>query len=67
MCFKKWLVSNFKNEHGPIGDLARDVKDDKDFPARAKRRQTIEEYLESCGACYGCMNAFDKAWSLYAE
>lgn len=35
MCFKKWLVSNFKNERGPIGDLARDVKDDKDFPARA--------------------------------
>lgn len=45
MCFKKWLVSNFKNERGTIGDLARDVKDDKDFPARAKRRQTIEEYL----------------------
>lgn len=38
MCFKKWLVSNFKNERGPIGDLARDVKDDKGFPARAKRR-----------------------------
>ena len=67
MCFKKWLVSNFKNERGPIGDLARDVKDDKDFPARAKRHQTIADYLESCGACYGCMNAFEKAWSLYAE
>lgn len=67
MCFKKWLVSNFKNERSPIGDLARDVKADKDFPARAKRYKTIAAYLDFCGACDGCLEAFEKAWSLYAE
>lgn len=58
MCFKKWLVSNFKNERGPIGDLARDVKDDKDFPARAQASpdyRRISGKLRSLLWLYECL------------
>ena len=50
-----------------MGDLAREVKEDKKFPSRTNDRERIEIYLEFCGACDGCMEAFDRAWTEFAQ
>ena len=56
MNFYRWMIKKHINDHAPVGDLARDMKGDK---AR------IQEYLDGCGACSGCMDAFEEAWAEY--
>lgn len=41
-----------------------DLKGDKQFPHDGDK-VTIQEYLEDCGACSGCMDAFEEAWAEY--
>lgn len=69
MYFKDWL-RRFEKDENPRGDLARDVRSDKDFPCEKsvwlKKRETmIRSYLEEAGACNGCLDAFDEAWKDY--
>lgn len=63
MTFTKWLKS-FQEDNTPLGDLARDVSSDKDFP-KTKSSKKILEYLESKGACDGAISAFKDAWESY--
>jgi len=42
MYFKSWLIKNHLHDRNPVGDLARDVKEDKKFPSRTKNRERIE-------------------------
>ena len=63
MTFTKWLKKH-KDDNTPLGDLARDVSEDKDFP-KTKSSNKILEYLESKGACDGAISAFKDAWKLY--
>lgn len=60
MSFAKWLMQ-FVEENSPLGDLARDVAKDKNFP-RSRRYETIYSYLEDGGASDACMIVFEEAW-----
>ena len=64
MSFYSWIVKKHINTKAPVGDLAKDMKADSDFPRRAGKKKIIE-YLESCYACEGCMDAFEEAWGEY--
>ena len=61
--FAKWIM-RYKEDNSPIGDLARDISDDKDFP-KTKSKKKILEYLESKDACDGAISAFISAWEAY--
>lgn len=64
MNFYTWMMKKHINTKAPVGDLARDMKDDREFPHDGDK-ETIQGYLESCGACSGCMDAFERAWKKY--
>lgn len=64
MNFYTWMMRKHINTKAPVGDLARDMKDDREFPHDGNK-VVIREYLESCGACSGCMDAFESAWKKY--
>ena len=53
MDFYRWMMKKHLNTKAPVGDLARDMKGDKEFP-RDGNLDEILEYLESKGACFGC-------------
>ena len=63
MSFAKWLIQ-FAEENSTLGDLARDVAKDKNFP-RSRRYETICSYLEDSGASDACMNVFEEAWEKF--
>lgn len=58
MNFYRWMLKKHSNDHAPVGDLARDMKGDKQFP-RDGDKAKIQVYLEGCGACSGCIDAFE--------
>ena len=64
MNFYRWMVRNQSKAKNPVGDLARDMKTDKEIPHDGNREQ-IRAYLENCGASSGCMDAFEKAFDAY--
>ncbi|MBE3597759.1 MAG: hypothetical protein IMX02_02800 [Limnochordaceae bacterium] len=59
--FTGWLRRQWRRDD-PVGDLARDVRLDPDWPGRARRPQTYRRYLEQCGACEGALRALERAW-----
>ena len=64
--FKQYMISNHIKEDTPKGDLARDLKMDKEFPRICcKKEGTI--YLEKYGACYNAIETFKAAWKEYKE
>lgn len=63
MSFKQWILQ-FTNEDSPIGDLARDNKQDPKFPD-SNSYDTLYSYLFSQNASYLCLQSFEKAWQLY--
>jgi uncharacterized protein YozE (UPF0346 family) len=63
MTFKQFLCGKRK-ENSPIGDLARDVRDDPNFPKYRKGKDYIA-YLESKNASYEAIQAFKEAWLRY--
>ncbi len=66
MSFYRWVLKKHINTMAPVGDLARDMKEDSEFP-RDGGKKKIRQYLEDCHACSGCMDAFDEAWAEYAR
>lgn len=65
MTFYGWIVKKHLKTMAPVGDLARDMKDDDTFPRRAGYEK-IRSYLEwDCKACSDCLDAFEKAWAEY--
>ena len=65
MSFYTWMMKKYIKTQAPEGDLARDMKDDKEFPHDGDKGK-IRQYLEwDCGACSGCLEAFEKAWAEY--
>ncbi|WP_328406465.1 sterile alpha motif-like domain-containing protein (plasmid) [Streptomyces sp. NBC_00390] len=58
----------FVDDQDPIGDLARDVRDDAEWPEFDEGVESLRlynEYLEDCGAVDGALEALDDAWHLY--
>ncbi|MCX5037035.1 MULTISPECIES: YozE family protein [Streptomyces] len=61
--FTAWLKSH-KDQHNAIGDLARDVSLDPDWPSR-KGRQGQLDYLEECNAIPAAVETLERAWTEY--
>lgn len=63
MTFKTYM-KQFINADTPLGDLARDIKSDRDFPS-TKDRRTIKLHLVNAGAYHGAMAIFNVAYDMY--
>ena len=62
--FYSWLLQ-FKNDYTAIGDLARDVNRDSEFPRRSTSYRHLKKYLESKQAVDVVMNVFMEAFTQY--
>jgi uncharacterized protein YozE (UPF0346 family) len=63
--FRAWLMRHV-DEQSAIGDLARDVRDDAEWPEGAPETfELYNEYLDSMNACEEALGALEKAWSRY--
>ncbi|MFD4763256.1 YozE family protein [Streptomyces sp. NPDC058439] len=45
MSFRTWLVTTHADEQSPLGDFAREVRDDDEWPNDHKF-ESLREYLE---------------------
>lgn len=63
MTFFDYMMRYVKKD-SQSGDLARDMKRDKDFPV-SNDRDEIMNYLRGKGACYDCLNTFDRCYRQY--
>ena len=64
MKFYTWMMRKHLRTKAPVGDLARDMQRDRQFPKDGDRA-SIRKYLEDNDACSGCLAAFEKAWRKY--
>lgn len=62
--FKTWLIKKYLKVENPFGDLARDIKGDRDFP-RTNKQEKIYDYLWTCNACSECLKTFNLAYEEY--
>ena len=63
MTFKKW-IAKYEKQVNPIGDLARDIAEDGDFPD-TNDCEKILNYLRENRACSGAIDTFKNAWRRY--
>lgn len=61
--FTAWLKTH-SDQRNAIGDLARDVSADPDWPARKGKQEQLD-YLEECGAIPAAVEALERAWTEY--
>ncbi|WP_407838495.1 YozE family protein [Streptomyces sp. DSM 116496] len=61
--FTSWLKTHAKDQSA-IGDLARDVAADPDWPSR-RQLSGQREYLEERGAIPAAVETLERAWELY--
>ncbi|OMI87844.1 hypothetical protein BSZ07_20550 [Streptomyces sp. M1013] len=61
--FTAWLKTH-ADHRTAIGDLARDVSNDPDWPSH-KGRQGQLDYLEERGAIDAAIETLERAWSQY--
>lgn len=62
--FKTWLIDNYLKVDNYLGDLAKDIKYDKDF-SRTNDENKIYDYLKNSGACKECLDTFKEAYKMY--
>lgn len=55
----------FIDEQSPVGDLARDIRDDTTFPEQACTHERLKRYLVANNACESCLKAFETMWRSY--
>ncbi|WP_368900567.1 YozE family protein [Oceanobacillus oncorhynchi] len=65
MNFKEWLM-HFKNVDRPIGDLAKEIERDKDFPDTTSKEKILE-HLESHNAMDAIIDIFEYVYAFYKE
>lgn len=71
MSFYTFMMKNHKGKDTPEGDLAADMKRDKDrFPKNGAGKfdgwhRLIREHLEMRGACDACLAVFESCWREY--
>lgn len=63
MTFKEW-IAKYEKQNKPIGDLARDIARDKEFPDTNDCEKVLG-YLHENHACDGAIDAFKSAWRRY--
>ena len=69
MKFYTYMMRNHYGEQSPAGDLAGDIKRDKDsFPRLGiGKHDEIRWYLDMQGACDACLDVFEKCWKEYEQ
>ena len=65
LTFKAWLLK-FIDVDLPIGDIAKEVAIDENFP-NVKDYETISEYLESNFTSDSFMRVFEYSYKMYYE
>lgn len=65
--FYDWMITRQINKKSSIGDFARDMKDDTDFPYYANESEIVDYLLWECSACDNAIKAFRKAWKNYVD
>lgn len=63
--YKTFMLKVYKKEHNPLGDLARDIELDKNFPNRSDNKKEILAYLDDVRACIETEEAFKESWKAY--
>jgi uncharacterized protein YozE (UPF0346 family) len=63
MKFYTWLMHN-RWRADPVGDIARDVHSDKNWPKRANSWAAVKDALPA-SACDGAQRALEAAWAEY--
>ncbi|MFC9751985.1 YozE family protein [Streptomyces sp. NPDC056921] len=63
--FTAWLKTHAKDDSA-IGDLARDVAADPDWPT-GKQLKGQRDYLHEVGAVPAAVETLERAWRLYSE
>ncbi|MFJ9130946.1 YozE family protein [Streptomyces sp. NPDC102340] len=61
--FTVWLKTH-TDQQNAIGDLARDVSADPNWPSRRGRQGQLD-YLEERGAVPAAIETLDRAWTQY--
>lgn len=73
MTFYTYMTRNYLNEDSPAGDLAQDMRHEKEtFPRNRSCKfdgwyQLIRSYLLRKNACMGCLATFDECWEEYVR
>lgn len=68
MKFRSWLLLRLKvyGQHDAIADIARDVKDDEDWPT-SQKLETLKSYLDDKRACPAAQKSLDEAYRVWRE
>jgi len=64
MSFYNWMMQKYLKKDTWRGDLARDMKEDKNFPVDGEK-ESILEHLKNRHACSECIDVFKKCWRDY--
>ena len=64
MNFYDWMMVRYAGKDTPRGDLARDMKRDKDFPKDGSRSEILA-HLKDKGAIDECLACFKRCWQDY--
>lgn len=64
--FKEWLCANYSNDTSYIGDLAKEVAADKNFPDDGSADDFIS-YIESQGASEEALLVMSDAYALFTK
>ena len=73
MTFYTYMTRNYLNEDSPAGDLAQDMRHEKEtFPRNRSCKfdgwyQLIRSYLLRKNACMECLAPFDECWEEYVR
>lgn len=73
MTFYTFMMRNHLNDNTPAGNLAKDMKRDKEsFPRNRPCKfngwhSIIWDYLQSRNACREYLEVFDKCWKEYVK
>ena len=61
--YKKWIVENYLEKNNPIGDLARDINQDQNFPNHSNSIKLLR-YLRKIGACDNALRIFNTSFNI---
>lgn len=64
--FKDWLCDNYLNDSSYIGDLARDVSEDRTFPDEGSVDDFVT-YIEKQGAVEEAVSVLMEAYDLFCQ
>lgn len=65
MSFYKYLVDNYFETDSLIGELAREMERDNDFPKESSNWEEIRNYIEECDGDPEAIEALEDAWEDY--